>query len=465
MSVNSNCVPLGGSSLCAPLSSGMSLDLAGLSRQYGRQINSVSDWENALQSSISTQSWNQWTGCSASQSVQFALSYACLMDIVGVSGQCNQRSPAQAPICSGVCQAYGGSMMNMLNDQNTCQNQNSQNFANIQNAAMSGINQCLQLAQSTAGSQQQNCAAGVVLDQNTCGFGGDVNQAGAYCQAVQNNDPCCRAVTGNRPNQQNQPNQPNQPNQQNQPNQPNQPNLPNQPNQPNQPNPLMDPNQPNQQNQPINPNEPVLNRPGPSPSNSVSAGKPAGTSGPAPPNPFAANSVSSKAAESQPNFGDLQKLMTTYDVANMNGKQEVGSSSGTQTESPNQAGMSDALKYSLISIGSVAFVAIAGFALFATAVHFRKRSRGFKAVSEPLSAHSAAIESPTSETPFKIVAGDDRKFRVISEYTPELPDEISLAIGDVVAVQDSFDDGWCLCRNVTSGAEGLCPFACLELIQ
>ncbi|KAI7871463.1 hypothetical protein BDF14DRAFT_1761253 [Spinellus fusiger] len=50
---------------------------------------------------------------------------------------------------------------------------------------------------------------------------------------------------------------------------------------------------------------------------------------------------------------------------------------------------------------------------------------------------------------------------VIHSYPPQLEDELSLSIGDVVCLALSFDDGWAFGFNMTSGHQGVFPMICI----
>ncbi|KAJ3119822.1 Sorbin and SH3 domain-containing protein 2, partial [Physocladia obscura] len=56
---------------------------------------------------------------------------------------------------------------------------------------------------------------------------------------------------------------------------------------------------------------------------------------------------------------------------------------------------------------------------------------------------------------------DPNSDRVVFNYVPERPDEISLTIGDEVILSQKFDDGWGIGRNISTGREGNFPLDCL----
>ncbi|KAL1709582.1 hypothetical protein EV121DRAFT_252573 [Schizophyllum commune] len=50
---------------------------------------------------------------------------------------------------------------------------------------------------------------------------------------------------------------------------------------------------------------------------------------------------------------------------------------------------------------------------------------------------------------------------VSSQYTPSMPDELGVTVGDKLRVVREFDDGWCECVN-EAGKKGMVPIECLE---
>ncbi|KAI8618252.1 hypothetical protein BC830DRAFT_963959 [Chytriomyces sp. MP71] len=51
---------------------------------------------------------------------------------------------------------------------------------------------------------------------------------------------------------------------------------------------------------------------------------------------------------------------------------------------------------------------------------------------------------------------------VIYDFMPSQSDECLLYADDQVEVLQSYDDGWCYVRNLSSGSEGLCPEDCID---
>lgn len=47
-------------------------------------------------------------------------------------------------------------------------------------------------------------------------------------------------------------------------------------------------------------------------------------------------------------------------------------------------------------------------------------------------------------------------------FSPSLPDELAISVGDSVKVLATYDDGWALCQKVASGDQGVVPLECLD---
>ncbi|TPX63273.1 hypothetical protein SpCBS45565_g06738 [Spizellomyces sp. 'palustris'] len=54
------------------------------------------------------------------------------------------------------------------------------------------------------------------------------------------------------------------------------------------------------------------------------------------------------------------------------------------------------------------------------------------------------------------------QMKVVEPYAAQLGDELSLMIGDVVTVEEEYDDGWGVGRNESTGEVGAFPVTCLE---
>ena len=74
---------------------------------------------------------------------------------------------------------------------------------------------------------------------------------------------------------------------------------------------------------------------------------------------------------------------------------------------------------------------------------------------------------PSAEAPIALgsgmglLAGDGEKATVKFTFIPSLPDELSIANGEVVEILQEYDDGWALCINARE-VQGMVPLECLE---
>jgi len=51
---------------------------------------------------------------------------------------------------------------------------------------------------------------------------------------------------------------------------------------------------------------------------------------------------------------------------------------------------------------------------------------------------------------------------VIEKHSPKLVDEIDLNLGDIVIVEEKFNDGWAFGKNITTDCNGSFPLKCLS---
>lgn len=79
---------------------------------------------------------------------------------------------------------------------------------------------------------------------------------------------------------------------------------------------------------------------------------------------------------------------------------------------------------------------------------------------------TAAVQSPTLMAGAAAVslapasAGDGYAY-VRCTYIPNLPDELSITVGEMVRVLNEYDDGWALCLNARN-EQGVAPIECLD---
>jgi hypothetical protein len=111
--------------------------------------------------------------------------------------------------------------------------------------------------------------------------------------------------------------------------------------------------------------------------------------------------------------------------------------------------------------GSGGFIVAAAGALICVAaiiggavVVRRRRRHSHSRIGEKKSGILGMTASPSSSagsSPTGSPDQDSPRYVVIHEYASTLPDELELRRGDIVTVGSSFDDSWCLARNITTG--------------
>ncbi|KAJ3272625.1 hypothetical protein HDV01_005372 [Terramyces sp. JEL0728] len=92
--------------------------------------------------------------------------------------------------------------------------------------------------------------------------------------------------------------------------------------------------------------------------------------------------------------------------------------------------------------------------VFSSDSHSRSSSKRFNTMTS---------QRTTSTDPLPIkVAEQLALMKVEKPYDPEETDELPLAIGDIIYVKLTFDDGWCQAINLTTKQDGFCPHVCLS---
>lgn len=140
---------------------------------------------------------------------------------------------------------------------------------------------------------------------------------------------------------------------------------------------------------------------------------------------------------------------------------ESSSSSSSATPSSTAEASSSppggSLPFSPFVIGAVA-LGLALVAVIGSVIYFRNKK---KEVSD-------GAQDEYNGKPMMAASGatglDDSKadtMECVYEYKANLFDELSLEVGDEVAVINKYDDGWAIGRNLNTGKEGTFPLACL----
>ncbi|KAJ1970017.1 hypothetical protein IWQ62_000255 [Dispira parvispora] len=71
-----------------------------------------------------------------------------------------------------------------------------------------------------------------------------------------------------------------------------------------------------------------------------------------------------------------------------------------------------------------------------------------------------AVSNTSGSGGTKRLSGEPVKCRVIHPFVPRLEDEIPLVPGQILLLYKTFDDGWAVGHNLSTGQEGLVPLVC-----
>ncbi|KAI8915844.1 hypothetical protein EDD86DRAFT_197005 [Gorgonomyces haynaldii] len=80
---------------------------------------------------------------------------------------------------------------------------------------------------------------------------------------------------------------------------------------------------------------------------------------------------------------------------------------------------------------------------------------GGKTNSNPFVSGVPSLDAPRGNDP-------QRKVQVFEDYEAGMDDEMTVKVGDVVIVNEEYDDGWAFGVNISSGREGVFPMAVCE---
>ncbi|KAJ3264187.1 Sorbin and SH3 domain-containing protein 2 [Chytriomyces hyalinus] len=80
----------------------------------------------------------------------------------------------------------------------------------------------------------------------------------------------------------------------------------------------------------------------------------------------------------------------------------------------------------------------------------------------PKKRFSSIQRAPNRNNSIYVQNGNLQLLTVVENFRPERDDEITLFEGDRVQVLQTYDDGWCFVRNVSTGEEGLVPEDCVD---
>jgi len=92
-----------------------------------------------------------------------------------------------------------------------------------------------------------------------------------------------------------------------------------------------------------------------------------------------------------------------------------------------------------------------------------RASQIFRGALPPPSAYDDDYSSrPYSRMESEYTSGDNYKVQIFEDYDAGMDDEISCGVGDIIIVQEKYDDGWASGINITTGEDGIFPLAISE---
>jgi hypothetical protein len=86
-------------------------------------------------------------------------------------------------------------------------------------------------------------------------------------------------------------------------------------------------------------------------------------------------------------------------------------------------------------------------------------------ISKITTVHSDLYQkyySPYPKNRISFLPSSKTRLLATFEYSPELQDEIRIDIGDIIYLEDSFDDGWGVGYNKSKEARGAFPLKCVQ---
>ncbi|KAI9336233.1 hypothetical protein DFJ73DRAFT_798741 [Zopfochytrium polystomum] len=471
-SMPAECVSLAQTTACSPWNEGLYLNISKISSVYGLNLKTAAQWDAVVTEVTSggkyqADLWRDYLACNGytGTPLQYQRSYNCITDIFFFSAGCNAAAKAAlptTPLCAESCKKYGEAVNGLLGDTSECPPTNSnaagREIAERRAGVANGANSCnfivSQWTDASGGSFNPMCIKGVSDDQNSCGFGGNVVAARDFCQDVDYKVSCCsdfknamqngfvfknfttiktnldadvfgvQTDLGGAPR-------------------------------------AFDANHPNAEFA----ND--VHRPG-----TVAA---------------MIHSLSSFFALPQALSNKIPKAKPLSFVVNDGASMAPASSTNATDTGSSSSGPSVSIPLAIgLSVGALVLVvglATAGF----MALNRGRRSRNPYRVSikrgvlsvngKPGLGATGASVTPTGSPPNGFA--DDRKlipgsgnptpdhperYKVTFGYTPSLPDEMELKVGQIIEVAESFDDGWGKGRNLNTGVTGIFPMACLARI-
>ncbi|KAJ3243876.1 C-Jun-amino-terminal kinase-interacting protein 2 [Chytriomyces hyalinus] len=190
------CVSIDATSVCAPWSSQALIDVTAVSAHYGANLATASDWASAVSASGSPDYFAKVLNCPGLDAVHFMRSYICIRDIYALSLECGNKPPSPPP-CSDTCDEFSRSIALALNDPSTCPTlagpKAAPGWEGARTAALASGDACRKLTASWGGDvSDDSCSESVTEDYNACGFAGNSLASQEFCgNFPQDSKPIC----------------------------------------------------------------------------------------------------------------------------------------------------------------------------------------------------------------------------------------------------------------------------------
>ncbi|KAJ3170896.1 hypothetical protein HDU87_008662 [Geranomyces variabilis] len=94
----------------------------------------------------------------------------------------------------------------------------------------------------------------------------------------------------------------------------------------------------------------------------------------------------------------------------------------------------------------------------------QQQQMGRASSPELLSEYGGGVVAPAAEDT-GVSPRRGLQMRVAEAYDAQLSDELTLVVGDIISIDEEYDDGWGLGRNESTGEIGAFPTSCLESLD
>ncbi|KAI9357643.1 hypothetical protein DFJ73DRAFT_758219 [Zopfochytrium polystomum] len=458
------CISISQTTACRPWNDGLYLNISKVSSVYGLKLTTAAHWDAVVTEVTSggkyqADLWRDHLACSGytGSPLQYQRSYNCITDIFFFSAGCNAAAKSALPPYAFWTDCWEIPQKCPPTNSNAAGREIADRRAGVAHGADSCnfiVSQWTDAAVS-GGNFNPMCIKGVIDDQNSCGFGGNVEAAQDFCRDVDYKASCCNdfkdamqtgfafqnfttvktnldaEVFGAGPMSF-----------------------------------QTDLDVATRAYDASHPNVEFANdvhRPG-----TVAA---------------MIHSLSSFFALPQVLSDKVPKAKPVSLVVNdgpslgpaSNNTADAGSSSSSPSVSiPLAIGLSVGALVLVVGLATAGFMALNRGGRSRDPRRISIKRNGFSAKGKPQLGVFGATVAPTGSPPNgpAVDAAGNRsptpdhpeRYKVTFGYTPSLPDEMELKVGQVIEVAESFDDGWGKGRNLNTGVTGIFPMACLARI-